>query len=269
MLPDIQSGKETRQILLQQVGISDLLYPLRIGLSKETEKILAEIDFSVQVESTQRGTHMSRFIETLNEFTEPLAMENFQKLLESGRNKLHAQAASAKIRFPYIVLKKAPASEKPSYMTYYCVLSGTNYANPEKNTEQITLFVPVQTLCPCSKEISAYGAHNQRSKVEVTLQLGSVFQIEDLITCIEKAASAPLHSLLKREDEKYVTEQAYANPKFAEDLVRDICLSLPALGNFPYARVKTTNYESIHNHNAFAAAHGECKDGQFLQPASI
>ena len=137
--------------------------------------------------------------------------------------------------------------------------------NLKKNHFRVIAEAPIQTVCPCSKEISKYGAHNQRGRVKVVMEIGSFFWLEDLIAIIEDAVSSPLYSLLKRPDEKYVTEHAYENPKFVEDVVRDVCIRLPKLGDFPHCYVEAENYESIHYHNAFAASEGYCKDGKFLQ----
>lgn len=252
---DIQSQKDEREIPLEKVGIKGLKYPLTV-LDKEhkTQNTTVEADLYVNLPVHFKGTHMSRFIEVFHKHHQKLSMPHFLEMLEEIRVSLQAAKAFAKLTFPYFLEKPAPVSGQRAVMSYICTYEGSVEKNGSdiKKTFMVSVEVPVQTVCPCSKAISARGAHNQRGRVKVTVQCGPFFWIEDLIDKVEKAASLGLYSLLKREDEKYVTEKAYDNPKFVEDIVRDVYLGIKELGDFPFFSVEAENFESIHNHNAFA-----------------
>lgn len=265
-LKDIQSSHDDREIELKKVGINRLHYPITVmdklaGL----QHTHANVSLFVNLPHHFKGTHMSRFVEVFNNYSSNITMKEFMHMLEEMRVRLDAQCSYGKIMFPYFIEKVAPVTEQKGFMMYKCGFSGSVMKNGEKNKFRVSAEAPIQTVCPCSKEISKYGAHNQRGRVKVVMEIGSFFWLEDLIAIIEAASSSPLYSLLKRPDEKYVTEYSYENPKFVEDVVRDVCIRLPELGDFPHCYVEAENYESIHYHNAFAASEGYCKDGKFLQ----
>ena len=199
---------------------------------------------------------MSRFIELFHRYREDLSMPRFLEMLEEIRAQLEAQSAFGSLTFPYFLEKKAPVSGLPGMMSYECRYQGRVSQKEVKRDRHFTVAVsvPVTTVCPCSRAISDRGAHNQRGIVRVELELGPFFWIEDIIALVEKAASSPVYSLLKREDEKFITEQGYDNPKFVEDLVRDVYIELEALKDFPRFSVEAENFESIHNHSAYAYA---------------
>lgn len=264
-LKDIQSSHDDREIELKKVGIKHLHYPITV-MDKQngSQHTQANVSLFVNLPHHFKGTHMSRFVEVFNEYSCNITMKEFMNMLEAIRLKLDAQCSYGKITFPYFIEKKAPVSCQKGFMMYRCGFLGS-VEKGEKNKFRVIAQAPIQTVCPCSKEISKYGAHNQRGRVKVVMEIGSFFWLEDLISIIESAASSPLYSLLKRPDEKSVTESAYENPKFVEDVVRDVCIELPSLGDFPHCYVEAENYESIHYHNAFAASEGYCKNGKFLQ----
>jgi GTP cyclohydrolase folE2 len=264
MLKDIQNSQDTRKIELDKAGIKGLKYPIAV-LDKvnKVQHTSAVVDLYVNLPKEFKGTHMSRFVDEFNAHAKKISMKEYLTMLEAIRVRLDAATAYGRLSFPYFIEKEAPVSKQKAVMSYECVFFGRVGENDKHFTVEVK--VPVQTLCPCSKEISEFGAHNQRAEVSVKLEVGSFFWIEDLIALVEDAASSPLYSLLKREDEKFVTEHSYMNPKFVEDTVRDVCLALPRLGNFPYCEVEAESFESIHNHNAFAGATGACVGGRFLQ----
>lgn len=263
-MKDIQSSIDDRKIALAKVGIKNLHYPITV-LDKvnELQHTTAVVDLFVNLPKEFKGTHMSRFVEVFDAHAKNISMKEYLKTLEVIREKLNAAKAYGKLKFPYFIEKKAPVSGQKSIMSYSCEFDGMVCEKSSKYF--VVVKVPVQTLCPCSKEISDYGAHNQRAEVSVKLEIGSFFWIEDLIALVESSASAPLYSLLKRSDEKYITEHSYQNPKFVEDVVRDVCLRLSELGNFPFCSVEAESFESIHNHNAYANVIGSCQHGKFLQ----
>lgn len=264
MLKDIQNCEDTRKIELEQAGIKGLHYPIAV-LDKvhKTQHTTALVDLYVNLPKQFKGTHMSRFVEVFHSYSNHISMKEYLTMLEDIRHRLNAATAYGKLAFPYFIEKSAPVTKKKSIMSYHCEFSGKVSEHSKRFT--VLVRVPVQTLCPCSKEISQFGAHNQRAQATVSLEIGSFFWLEDLIEIVEQSASAPLYSLLKRDDEKFITETSYLNPKFVEDTVRDISLKLPTLGDFPACRVEVESYESIHNHNAFASARGLCKNGSFIQ----
>lgn len=257
---DIQSERDTREIPLKKVGIKDLHYPIQV-LDRDHKKqfTTALVNLYVNLPHDFKGTHMSRFIEVFHTHRENLSMPHFLDMLEEIRVSLEATRAFGELTFPFFIEKAAPVSGQKAMMSYQCSFEGMvsqSSLETKKRTFFVSVAVPVQTVCPCSKAISAYGAHNQRGIVRVKLELGPFFWIEDLISLVESSASSAVYSLLKRDDEKFVTEEAYDNPKFVEDLVRDVIISIPKLGDFPWYSVEAENFESIHNHNAFAYAEG-------------
>lgn len=251
---DIQSEHDDRDIPLKKVGIKGLRYPVNVLDRDHTvQHTMADVSLYVNLPRHFKGTHMSRFIEVFHEHRERLSMPHFLNMLEEIRVSLEAPRAFGELSFPFFMEKKAPISGQTSIMSYDCAFEGS-VSESNESLFFVSIAVPVQTVCPCSRAISAYGAHNQRGIVRVKLQLGPFFWIEDCIALVEGCASSAVYSLLKRDDEKYVTEHGYDNPKFVEDLVRDVILAIPRLGEFPWYSVEAENFESIHNHSAFASA---------------
>ncbi|MBN1615918.1 MAG: GTP cyclohydrolase I FolE2 [Spirochaetales bacterium] len=251
---DIQSERDDRDIPLQKVGIKGLRYPVQVlDRENKVQHTTASVNLYVNLPHHFKGTHMSRFIEVFHQHRERLSMPYFLDMLEEIRRSLDAARAFGEMSFPFFIDKKAPVSEQRALMSYDCSFDGLVSSTGERSFH-VSVAVPVQTVCPCSRAISEYGAHNQRGIVRVKLELGPFFWIEDLVSLVENCASSAVYSLLKREDEKYVTETAYDNPKFVEDLVRDVMLAIPTLGSFPWYSVEAENIESIHNHSAFAYA---------------
>ena len=250
---DIQSEQDTRAVPLQKVGVKGVKYPVTV-LDKTSKKqqTTATVDLFVNLPHNYKGTHMSRFIEVFHKYHEDISMHQFLDMLEEMRTKLSAQKAFGRIEFPYFIEKKAPVSESAGIMQYKCSYEGEVCEGGDRKF-YVSIQVPVATLCPCSKAISEYGAHNQRGSVSVRLLYKDFFWIEDIISMIESCASTPLYTLLKRKDEKYVTENAYENPRFVEDVVREVYLGLKKAG-FEYFTVEAETDESIHNHNAYAFA---------------
>jgi len=251
MSKDIQNQKDLRQIPVDKVGVKDLHYPITVlDKANKQQSTVATVNMYVRLPQEFKGTHMSRFIEVLNEHHGQITIHNFTSILEDLMKSLNAKAAHIEMEFPYFIKKKAPVSGQEGLMEYICSF----IVNRENDRSEflVGIQVPVTTLCPCSKEMARAGAHNQRGIVKVTLQFKKFFWIEDVIELIEKSASAPVYSLLKREDEKFITELAYENPRFVEDVVREVTLKLKQTGNFSWCKVEAENFESIHNHNAYA-----------------
>ena len=268
-MPDIQNQQDTRDVPLAKVGVKGLEYPVRVlDKVKKIQHTTARVDLYADLPRHFKGTHMSRFIEIFHQYREDLSMPRFMEMLSAIRNELEAESAYGSMSFPYFIEKKAPVSGLPGLMSYRCQYQGLVSSprdNPKKNRHfNVAVSVPVATVCPCSKAISDRGAHNQRGIVTVELELGPFFWIEDIIDIVEKAASSPVYSLLKREDEKFITERAYDNPRFVEDLVRDVYIMIKDLDQFPRFSVEAENFESIHNHSAFAFAEyiGKEKEGE-------
>jgi len=248
---DIQNQKDFRNIDIKKVGVKNIKYPIIVlDRARGTQPVNATINMYVNLPHHFKGTHMSRFVEVLNDFRGQINIKTFQTILEKMRQKLRAQSAHMEIEFPYFLKKEAPVSKAKSMMEYHCLFAGEN--NGEQTDFLVGVVVPVTTLCPCSKEISAFGAHNQRSIVTVKVRFKKFFWIEDLIKIVEDSASGEVYSLLKRVDEKFVTEKAYENPKFVEDLVRGVAVKLNADHNFTWYSIEAENFESIHNHSAYA-----------------
>ena len=250
-MKDVQSSYDDREMPIDQVGVADLRYPI-VVLDRERERqhTLGTFTMSVSLPHHFKGTHMSRFVEILNEFRGQINIKTFQKILQKIKSKLHAESAHMEIEFPYFIEKTAPVSGAKSLMEYRCSFSGQLNGN---NTDFLVgAVVPVTTVCPCSKEISRIGAHNQRSMVTVRVRFRKFFWIEDLIRLVEDSSSGEVYSLLKRVDEKFVTEKAHENPMFVEDVVRNVAQQLNRNDNFSWYSVEAENYESIHNHSAYA-----------------
>jgi GTP cyclohydrolase I len=250
---DIQNQIDTRNIPLAKVGVKGLEYPIRVlDKVKKVQYTTARVDLFADLPRHFKGTHMSRFIEIFHRYREDISMLRFLDMLKTIRMDLEAEASFGSVSFPYFLEKNAPVSGLPGMMSYQCCYQGEVSASDKHFV--VSVSVPITTVCPCSKAISDRGAHNQRGIVKVTLEDGPFFWIEDIISIVEDAASSPVYSLLKREDEKYITEHAYDNPKFVEDAVRDVYASIKGLNIFPHFSVEAENFESIHNHSAFAYA---------------
>jgi len=254
-LKDVQNQKDHRGIDIQKVGVRNVEVPLNILRKNDKEQIVsAKATMSVSLPKDYKGTHMSRFIEILSEWGQRnLLGVDLKGCLVEITDKLDAESAELKFNFKYFIDKRAPVSELVCPMGYDCSFEGI-LKNKEDYTFILGVNVPVTTLCPCSKEISEYGAHNQRTfvKVRISYDVNSIVWIEDLVELIEKCGSSPVYPLLKREDEKFVTELAYNNPKFVEDVLRDVVSKLKNIKEIDWFEVDCEAYESIHNHSAWA-----------------
>jgi GTP cyclohydrolase I len=256
-LPDTQSLPDARELPIERVGVKGLRYPLAIGAADGgVQHTIADVGMYVGLPHDVKGTHMSRFVEILEERREPLDLSGFRAMHARMLERLGATTGRIELHFPYFVRKAAPVSGVESLLDYdarWAIETDTD----QRTRVAIELVAPVTSLCPCSKKISDYGAHNQRSHITVRVELaGGELSLEELARIAEEEASSELYGLLKRADEKFVTERAYDNPKFVEDLVRDIALRLkhdPRIGRF---RVASENFESIHNHSAYAEIAG-------------
>lgn len=258
-MKDVQNFADNRGVEIQKVGIKDFEIPLAIQRKDDTDKVIyAVATASVSLPAHYKGTHMSRFVEVLNEWrTKKTLGTDIKGCVEAMINKLDAKSGYLKFDFKYFIDKKSPVTEVDAPMCYDCSFEGIldNYGEEDEEYKfRLGVKVPVATLCPCSKEISEYGAHNQRAivSVKVVYPENEHIWIEDLVADIEKCASAELYPLLKREDEKYVTEHAYDNPKFVEDVLRDVVLLLRNNDIIDSFEVKCESIESIHNHTAWA-----------------
>jgi GTP cyclohydrolase I len=250
---DVQNLEDKRNVPLTKVGVKDLEYPIQVlDKVKKVQHTTARVDLFANLPRHFKGTHMSRFIEIFHTYRNDLSMPRFLEMLGNIRSSLDAEASFGSVSFPYFLEKSAPVSLLGGMMSYQCCYQGRVEAGKHHFT--VSVAVPITTVCPCSKAISDRGAHNQRGIVRLELELGPFFWLEDIIDIVEKSASAPVYSLLKREDEKYITEHAYDNPKFVEDVVRDVYITIRDLNLFPGFSVEAENFESIHNHNAYACA---------------
>lgn len=252
-LKDTQNERDTREISIDRVGVRDIRYPIIVSdKENRTQSTVATIALMVDLPKEYKGTHMSRFVEALHEHRRYLDVHSAVRLPSRLLRKLHAQRARVEIEFPFFRLKKAPVSGMEGMMDYE-VRFVIDAQKNQPGTFTLTIKVPVTTLCPCSKAMSENGAHNQRGIVTYSVRFAdSAVWIEDLIDLIEGCASCQLYSLLKRPDEKYVTEKAYDNPVFVEDLVRNVAVATERYNAFSWYRVEAENFESIHNHNAYA-----------------
>ena len=249
-LKDIQAEPDFREIDIDKVGVKDIRYPIKVLDKKnKVQHTVGTINLYVDLPRTFKGTHMSRFIEILNEHRREISNKNFKEILEKMKEKFGASTAHLEVEFPYFIEKAAPVSKAKGLMEYTCRYVGALNSELDLILE---IAVPVTTVCPCSKEISDRGAHNQRGEVRVAVRLDEFVWIEDIIEAIESCASSPVYSLLKRPDEKHITEQAYDKPMFVEDIVREVTLALNAMKGVRYARIEAENWESIHNHSAYA-----------------
>jgi GTP cyclohydrolase I len=251
-LKDIQNEPDHRRIAIDRVGVKALRYPMQIrDKARETQHTIATAALAVDLPHHFKGTHMSRFVEVLNEFGPELHVDNIHTILRELTKRLHAESAHVDFEFPFFLAKRAPVSRAVGMMDYTARFSATL----EKGVVDfvVTVLVSLTTLCPCSKEISLHGAHNQRGLVTYAIRFREPMWIEDMIRLVEDCGSSELYSLLKRPDEKVVTERAYDNPVFVEDLVRNVAARSDLDPNILWYRVEAENFESIHNHNAYAS----------------
>lgn len=250
-LTDTQSERDDRQLPIDRVGVRSLRFPLRIrDRDSAVQHTVATVSLAVDLPHHYKGTHMSRFVEVLHAHGTELTVSTIAGMPKELIKKLHADKAHVELRFPYFRAKKAPVSGAEGMLDYGVIFE----VNADKDSSDfvLTVEVPVTTLCPCSKAISARGAHNQRGIVTLAVRFSEPVWIEDLIELVETSASAQLYSLLKRPDEKFVTEAAYDNPVFVEDLVRNVAQKVKSHPRITWFRVEAENFESIHNHNAWA-----------------
>ena len=256
-IEDVQARADTRRIPIDKVGIKGIRHPVRVrDRSGGEQHTIATLDMFVTLPHDFKGTHMSRFVEVLNDHEYEITVESFRVMLKEMTELLEAKSGYIQMRFPYFVNKAAPVSGVQSLMDYEVTLTGT--IKEDGTVMQVKVVVPVTSLCPCSKAISDYGAHNQRSHVTVEAKTEAFVWVEELIDIVESEASCELYGLLKRPDEKYVTERAYDNPKFVEDMVRDVAQRLNQDDRILGYVVESENFESIHNHSAYARIEADC-----------
>ncbi len=251
-IPDVQSSVDTRQIAINRVGIKGIRHPVKVSDRDQggVQNTIATFNMYVHLPQHFKGTHMSRFVEILNRPEREISVQSFGAMLSEMVERLEAQAGHIEMSFPYFVNKSAPVSGVQSLIDYEVTFIGEICNARQSFTMRVV--IPVTSLCPCSKEISAYGAHNQRSHVTITARIRAFVWIEEIIRMAEESASCELFGLLKRPDEKWVTERAYDNPKFVEDMVRDVAHLLDLDSRIESYVVESENFESIHNHSAYA-----------------
>ncbi|MFP4178460.1 MAG: GTP cyclohydrolase FolE2 [Spirochaetaceae bacterium] len=249
-MKDVQNQTDSRNIGIRKVGVRDLRYPISV-LDRQNEKqhTVASLNMYVDLPHHDRGTHMSRFVEVLERHSVKLWPSNLDEILTDMRETFECDRAHIDISFPYFIRKTAPVSGLKSLMEYTCGLEAQRDGHLDM---MFDVEVPVTNLCPCSKEISDYGAHNQRGLTKISVRSRHFIWYEELIDIAEASASSPLYTTLKRADEKYVTERAYENPRFVEDSARETALKLMEDSRIDHFRVEVENFESIHNHNAYA-----------------
>jgi GTP cyclohydrolase IB len=249
-LPDIQKTADERNIAIDKVGVRGVKFPIAVlDRANERQHTIGNFTLTVDLPAEFKGTHMSRFLEVLNDCGREVSVQSLPKMLHHMTERLNAQRAHIEVTFPFFMVKKAPVTGKEGMMEFLC---GFNAEGNGTFDIELTVKVPVTTLCPCSKEISSYGAHNQRGWVTVKARASDHVWLEELIEAIEASASCALYPVLKRPDEKWVTEKAYENPRFVEDMVREVALRLDADERVRSYSVEVENEESIHAHNAYA-----------------
>lgn len=257
-MPDVQATSDTRNVAIDRVGVKDVTYPIKLKISPcayeggGEQTTVAKINMYVSLPHYQKGTHMSRFLEVLNDHRGAFAPGDIPKITEAIRERLNAEEAHFEAEFTYFITKPAPVTGSPGLMDYRVRFECTASRTGKTNDFQMAVAAPATSLCPCSKEISAYGAHNQRCIIEAKVRTSGLMWIEELVRIIEKAASCPVFAVLKRPDEKWVTEAAFDNPKFVEDIIRDLAVALDHEDRVTWYEVHSENFESIHNHNAYA-----------------
>ncbi|MEE9213135.1 MAG: GTP cyclohydrolase FolE2 [Phycisphaeraceae bacterium] len=255
-MPDVQAAADTRNVPIDKVGVKHITYPITLHcpVTGGRQHTVARVNMYVGLPHYQKGTHMSRFLEVLNRHHDVLRSDQIMDVCHDMKERLEAEEAHLELRFPYFIHKKAPVTGAAGMLDIAVTFEATSNGAPSEDTFIMGVKVPATSLCPCSKEISAYGAHNQRCEIEVRVRFvaGKSMWIEELFDLIERAASAPVFAVLKRPDEKWVTEIAFDNPKFVEDIVRDLAMVLDDEDRIAWYQVNSENYESIHNHNAYA-----------------
>jgi GTP cyclohydrolase I len=262
-IPDVQSSKDTRRLPIDKVGIKAIRHPIRVSdRSQGIQHTIATFNMYVGLPHNFKGTHMSRFVEILNGHEQEISVENFPAMLKEMVLRLEAETGHIEMNFPYFINKAAPVSGVRSLMDYDVTFIGDIHQG--EIVSRLKVVVPVTSLCPCSREISERGAHNQRSHVTVTARTRAFLWIEEIVALVEGEASCALYGLLKRPDEKFVTEHAYDHPKFVEDMVRDVAARLNAEARVLSYVVESENFESIHNHSAYALIERD-KTGRLLE----
>ena len=250
-IPDVQGSADTRRLAIDKVGIKAIRHPIRVAeKGGGVQHTIATFNMYVGLPHHFKGTHMSRFVEILHAHEREISVDSFKSMLREMVERLEAESGHIEMNFPYFIEKRAPVSGVQSLMDYDVTFNGG--IERGRQTFTMKVVVPVTSLCPCSKEISEYGAHNQRSHVTITARTKGFVWIEDLVAAAEAEGSSELFGLLKRPDEKYVTERAYDNPKFVEDMVRDVAARLNRDERIEWFSVESENFESIHNHSAYA-----------------
>ena len=251
-MKDIQNQRDYRNIPINKVGIKNLRYPVTVRDRRDGfQHTVASINMYVDLPHEYKGTHMSRFVEMLHLLQPEVSLKKFSVILENMKKHLNAASAHMEMTFPYFIEKKAPVSTSPGLMDYTCSIVGSSDADGKVDLVS-EVVVPISSVCPCSMEISDFGAHNQRGEVRLSTRFKKFIWIEDMIELVEASASSEVYSVLKRVDEKCVTEKAFSNPKFVEDIVRDVAKQLQADDNITWFSVSAENFESIHNHSAYA-----------------
>ena len=252
-MKDVQSQPDYRNIPIDKVGIKNLRYPITVRDRRDGfQHTIAAINMYVDLPHDNKGTHMSRFVELLHLLRPEVSLKKFSAILENMKSHLNAASAHLEMTFPYFIEKKAPVSLSPGLMDYTCSIIGTS--DPSGKIDLISeVVVPISSVCPCSMEISDLGAHNQRGEARLSTRFKKFIWMEDMIELVERSASSDVFSVLKRIDEKHVTEKAFANPKFVEDIVRDVAKKLKDDDNITWFSVSAENFESIHNHSAYAS----------------
>jgi len=251
-MKDMQNQRDHRNLPIDKVGIKNIKYPITVLDKRNTlQHTVASINMYVDLPHEYKGTHMSRFVEMLHLFRPEVSLKKISELLDQMKQHLNAASAHVEVTFPYFIEKNAPVSHSPGLMDYTCrFLGSNNHANELDLVSEVA--VPISSVCPCSKEISDGGAHNQRGEVKLQTRFKKFIWIEDMIDIVEESASCDVYSVLKRVDEKHVTEKGFTNPKFVEDIVRDIADKLNRDSNITWFSVSAENFESIHNHSAYA-----------------
>ena len=251
-MKDIQNQRDYRQIPIDKVGIKNIQYPITVlDRRNKIQNTVASINMYVDLPHRYKGTHMSRFVEMLNLLRPEVSLRTISEILEEMKKHLNAASSHIEVTFPYFVEKYAPISKAAGFMDYTCRFIGSNNSSGKLDLVS-EVIIPISSVCPCSKEISDMGAHNQRGEVRLCTRFNKFIWIEDMIELVESCASTEVYSVLKRVDEKHVTEQGFANPKFVEDIVRDVAKKVQEDSNITWFSVSAENFESIHNHSAYA-----------------
>ena len=252
-MKDIQNQPDYRNIPIDKVGIKNLRYPITVRDRRDGfQHTVASINMFVDLPHDYKGTHMSRFVEMLHLLSPDVSLQKYAAILDNMKKHLNAASAHLEMTFPYFIEKKAPVSTSPGLMDYTCSFVGSSDPNGKVDLVS-SVVVPISSVCPCSMEISDKGAHNQRGEVRLSTRFNKFIWMEDMIELVEESASSDVYSVLKRVDEKSVTERAFANPKFVEDIVRDVAKKLKSDDNITWFSVSAENFESIHNHSAYAS----------------